>query len=570
MRGHHFFPLALVGFVILSSCSGSDSGSGGTGTGGAGNFGNVGNTGNGGSTNGGSGGVAGSNIGGVAGTTTGGVGGVAGGTGGVAGGGSGGVAGTPSGGGTGGGTGGTGGTTSPPPTITPGANNRFLLKGVVLVPAGPIQGEVLVENNMLTCVAASCSAQAGATGATVIETNGVISPGLIDAHNHGLFNIFDETDWTPQQLYTNHNQWTQEARYGDTVDAKQALNGEGSSTYDLGCEMDKYAETKALIAGTTSILSSNGTDKSCFQSLARSIDTGFNDLGSDFIRVSTLGVPTASAAQTVCDAVDAGTTTAYVIHVSEGVDTPAFNEWTALNNVAGGCLIDSHTTIVHGTALTATQFQIMATNGMGLVWSPQSNAFLYGQTTNIPAAIAAGITKIGLGPDWSLGGSVNMLDELRFADKWDNDHWGNILTPKRIWEMATIEGARVLGVPSFIGSLEVNKRADLFVFGGFLASAYDDLLKTTTSSVRLTMVDGRVLYGDTVLQAAGPTAPGCEALSVCGVDKFLCAAETGTTQKLNQTFAQYKGALDAALTSYDASGAAALPFSPIAPLTKCP
>jgi hypothetical protein len=562
MRGFHFFPLTLVGFLVLPSCSGSDSGNGGTGAGGGGNFGNVGN---GGTTNGGTGGIAGSGVGGVAGST-GGSGGVTGGAGGVAGGGSGGLAGAPT-----GGTGGSGGT-SPPSTMTPGAADRFLLKGVVLLPSGPIQGEVLVEGTSITCAAASCSSQPGATGATVIETNGVISPGLIDAHNHGLFNIFDETDWTPTKLYGNHNQWTNEVRYGETVDAKQSLNGEGASPYDHGCEMEKYAGIKALIAGTTSILASAGTEKSCFASLNRSIDTAFNDLGSDFIRVSTLGVPTTSAAQTVCNAVDAGTTTAYVIHVGEGIDTSAFNEWTALVNVAGGCLIDSHTTVVHGTAFTPTQFQIMATNDMSLVWSPQSNDFLYGETTDIPAAIAAGITKIALGPDWSLGGSVNMLDELRFADKWDNDHWSNILTPKRIFEMATIEGARALGVPSYIGSIEVGKRADLFVYGGFLASAYDDLFDVTPTTVRMVMVDGRVLYGDTALQAAGPAAPGCEPLPICGVNKFLCAAETGTTQKLNQSFAQLKAAIETAMTSYDASVAAQsiAPFSPIAPLTKCP
>ncbi len=454
--------------------------------------------------------------------------------------------------------------------MTTGASDRFLLRGVVLAPSGAMVGEVLVEGTTITCVASSCSSDSWAMGATVIETNGVISPGLIDAHNHGLFNIFDQTDWAPSRIYGNHNQWSSESRYSEVVDAKQYLNGEAGSPIDLGCEMEKYAETKALIAGTTSTLASAGTPKNCFQSLARSIDTPHNDLGSDFVQVSTLGVPSATEARTVCNAINAKTTTAYVIHVGEGTDTSALNEWTALANVAGGCLIDTHTTIVHGTAFTSTQFAIMATNNMALVWSPRSNASLYGQTTNIPAAIAAGVRTIGLGPSWSLGGSVNMLDELRFADNWDNANWGNILTRKRVFEMATIEGARALGVSSYIGSIEVGKRADLFVYGGTLANAYDDLFDVTPTTVRLVMVDGRVLYGDKALESAGPTSPGCESLPVCGVNKFLCAAETSTTQKLNQTFAQFKAAIDIAQSSYDTSGPTLGAFSPTAPLANCP
>ncbi len=42
------------------------------------------------------------------------------------------------------------------------------------------------------------------------------------------------------------------------------------------------------------------------------------------------------------------------------------------------------------------------------------------------------------------------------------------------------------------------------------------------------MVDGRVLYGDDALKAAGPATPGCEPLDVCGVQKFLCLAEDST------------------------------------------
>lgn len=549
MRHLGLLLLSAPMLLLPASCGGDGEAGGGGGSSGLGGFGNY----------GGLGGVAG-NAG--AGGTMGGAAGAGGNTGGVAGMGGGGT-------GAAGGTGATGGTggSSGGANVIPGAADRFLFKGAVVAPSGPFDGEVLVEGTTITCVAASCSAQAGASGATVIETNGVILPGLIDSHNHGLFNIFDENDWTPTKLYSNHNQWTAETRYGELVDAKQNL--ESSSGANVACEMDKYAETKALVAGTTSLLVA-ATARKCYQSVIRTIDTQYNDLGADVVRTS-ISVPTASTATTICTAFSNGSTKAYVVHVGEGIDQSALNEFTSLSTVASGCLLDSHTTIVHGTALTSTEFAKMAQADMALVWSPKSNVFLYNATTNIPAAIAAGVKKIAIGPDWALGGSINMLDELRFADQYDNQNWSNALPPKRIFEMGTIEAARAVGFGDMIGSIEVGKRADLFVIPGNSTNAYDSLLTATPSTVRLTMVDGRVLYGDKALQAAGPSAPGCESLSVCGVDKFLCVAETTTTDKLDQTYAQYQGVIVSALATYDTTvSPAGGPFTPIAQLTKCP
>lgn len=161
------------------------------------------------------------------------------------------------------------------PSVTPGASNRLLLKGHVVRPSGPIAGEVLVVGNTIRCAAVSCSE---AAGATIIDTQGIIFPGLIDAHNHAAFNMFDEADWNPGPIYRNHNQWPRnDKRYPQIMAAKKHL--ESSAGADLGCEMDKYGEIKALIAGTTSVLlAPKLTVKACFGSLARTIDTPYNDI----------------------------------------------------------------------------------------------------------------------------------------------------------------------------------------------------------------------------------------------------------------------------------------------------
>ncbi len=465
----------------------------------------------------------------------------------------------------------------PGPEIeTPGMATRILLKGIVLAPSGPLEGEVLIDNNIIACVAASCSGEPAAEGATVIQTNGIISPGLIDGHNHIIFDVFNEDDWSPPQVYTNHNQWPNDDDYTAMVDAKQYLNGEMGSPADFGCQMLKHGEMKALIAGTTSIQGSPGTGRTCFGSMARSLDVAQNDLPDDYIRTST-PFPSASTANGVCEDFVAGDTEAFVVHIGEGVDAVAREEFDDLGSVTtpANCLYDSHTTIVHGAALDQTQLMTMATNGMQLVWSPRSNVFLYGggtdltKTTDIPAALGLGI-NVALGPDWSIGGSQNMLDEMRFANQVDDGAFGNILDARQIWEMATVNAASAMGVAPLLGTLEINKRADIAVFCPSMDDPYESILASSPREVTAVFVDGRLLYGDQSLEGAAPTGATCEMLDICTRPKVACIAESGgnPADALDQTYAEIAMVLEQAMLDYDAANGSS--YAPIAPLVVCP
>jgi cytosine/adenosine deaminase-related metal-dependent hydrolase len=467
----------------------------------------------------------------------------------------------------------------PPPSVTAGTTPALLLRGTVVTPTTAFAGEVLVTGDTIACAAASCAEAPGASGAAIVETRGLIFPGLIDAHNHILFDIFDGTDWSPLRAYTNHDMWTNEDRYGAMVDAKQYLNGEGASPADLGCEMNKYGELKALVAGTTSVLgAANPANRACYGSLARTVDQSSNDLGDDAIQVATL-FPTAAAADGVCANFADGDTTAYVIHIGEGTDATARAEFARLGTITttDDCLYAPETAIVHGTALGDAELTRMASAGMSLVWSPRSNVFLYGAgtdlaaTTDIPLALAKGI-NVALAPDWSLGGSANLLDELRFADRVDDAEWGDLLNAQDLVEMVTVNAAAALGLSAAIGSIEVGKKADLMVIGGDAAAPWDALLAATPRDVRLVLVGGVPLYGDAALAAVGPAAPGCETIDACCHAKFLCVAESGGAagSKLDQTLAQIRTALETGLADYDALDLSMWDFAPLTPLVSCP
>ena len=76
--------------------------------------------------------------------------------------------------------------------------------------SGPFEGQVLtLPDGTIGCAepGKACEAEPQAAGVAHVTIDGVISPGLIDTHNHILFDIFDDSDWLPTQLYQNHDDW---------------------------------------------------------------------------------------------------------------------------------------------------------------------------------------------------------------------------------------------------------------------------------------------------------------------------------------------------------------------------
>jgi hypothetical protein len=490
------------------------------------------------------------------------------------------------------GQGGAGGTTTTTPTgaggascapgdaviAAPGKAGSVLLRGLIVTPATTFDGEVLVVGDTITCAAASCANVAGASDASVVETHGLVVPGLIDTHNHILFDIFDEDDWAPSKVYSNHNQWGAEPRYKAMLDCKQYLNGEDGSPADLGCEMDKFGELKGLVAGTTSIVGApNPGNRACFASLSRSIDQTKNGLPDDKVQTSTPFPP--SSGDAVCDNFTNGKTDAFLVHCGEGVDASAKNEFAKLGTTTtvDDCLYNPKTAIVHGAAFDATELDVMAAHDMSLVWSPKSNVFLYGggtdmtKTARVPDAIKKGI-NVALAPDWSLGGSQNLLDELRFAQRVNQEAFGGVITAKQLVQMVTANAARALGLEGVLGSIEQGKKADLFVIGGDPNAPYDAILQATPATVRLVMVGGKVLYGDPALAPLAQTDPPCETIDVCCHTKFACVAAPGgdASNKLGQSYSELTGILEQALVDYDAKKLTQWSFAPLAPLYRCP
>lgn len=157
--------------------------------------------------------------------------------------------------------------------------------------------------------------------------------------------------------------------------------------------------------------------------------------------------------------------------------------------------------LAHAVVLTGPEIAALARTGTSVAHCPVSNLKLGCGIAPVPLLLDAGVT-VGLGTDGAV--SSNTLDVLRALGTAALVHKAagdpTAVRAEQAVRMATIEGARALGLDAHLGSLEAGKRADLIVLdlgGPHLAPRHDPwstlAYSARASDVRDTVVDGRVL-----------------------------------------------------------------------------
>jgi 5-methylthioadenosine/S-adenosylhomocysteine deaminase len=158
---------------------------------------------------------------------------------------------------------------------------------------------------------------------------------------------------------------------------------------------------------------------------------------------------------------------------------------------------------VHCVWLDEHDVEIVRVQGAAVSHNPTSNMYLSSGIAPIPAMLRAGI-PVGLASDGPASNNThNMIQSLKFAALLHKvvSQDPTVMTGETALEMATIGGARALGVESEIGSLEVGKRADLFVAdlasSPFAAPVHHPVSALVYSAagteVETVVVDGRVV-----------------------------------------------------------------------------
>jgi 5-methylthioadenosine/S-adenosylhomocysteine deaminase len=119
----------------------------------------------------------------------------------------------------------------------------------------------------------------------------------------------------------------------------------------------------------------------------------------------------------------------------------------------------------HCVHLSDRDMDIISKRGVGVSHNPESNMKLASGVAPIPDLLESGV-PVGLGTDGAASNNdLNMFEEMGTAARLHKVFRKDptVLDARTVVEMATINGARSLGLHDRIGSLEVGKKADIII-----------------------------------------------------------------------------------------------------------
>jgi len=119
----------------------------------------------------------------------------------------------------------------------------------------------------------------------------------------------------------------------------------------------------------------------------------------------------------------------------------------------------------HAVCLSSQDIRRFAQSGCKVSHNPASNMKLASGVAPVPEMLAAGVC-VGLGTDGcASNNTLDMIREMSLASKLHKVHRldPTVMDAKTMVHMATLGGAKTIGLEDLIGSLEVGKQADIIV-----------------------------------------------------------------------------------------------------------
>ncbi len=181
----------------------------------------------------------------------------------------------------------------------------------------------------------------------------------------------------------------------------------------------------------------------------------------------------------------------------------------ALPYLADIGLLNERFLAVHCVHLDADDIEVLRGSGAKVSHNPASNMILGSGVAPVDVLLEAGVT-VSLGTDGAASNdSQDMLETMKLTallQKVTRRDPG-VVGAEQVVHMATLGGARALGKEGLIGSLEVGKAADLFVYDPLRAKSsplHDPVAALVYSSgesnICTTVVAGRVVLEDGVVK----------------------------------------------------------------------
>jgi cytosine/adenosine deaminase-related metal-dependent hydrolase len=406
--------------------------------------------------------------------------------------------------------------------VTKAGTAGVVIRGKVVTPEKIYEGgEVVVDSKgIIQCAACDCSADANYAAATTITcADGVVTPALINTHDHVTFAQLSPKPHTAR--YDHRHEWRKGA--GASKPKISTSAGTGNNSVPL-------AELRFVLSGTASTVGSGGA-----KGMLRNLDQASNSEGLTGQAVEYETFPLGdSDGKMLTDCTykpsvtteQAASEEAFAPHVAEGIGDAARNEFVCASGQPGSQVdyMKPQTAMIHAIGLLPADAALAGSKGVGVIWSPRSNIDLYGFTASVSTFARLGV-QISLGTDWSASGSMNMLRELSCADDYNRNNLGGFFADYQLYRMVTEDAAANTAKATQIGSIKKGLFGDITVWNGAGKDTWRAIIGAGVSDVAVVLRAGKVLTGETEIVDALSGGQGCEALTDCLAEHKICSQQ---------------------------------------------
>jgi 5-methylthioadenosine/S-adenosylhomocysteine deaminase len=389
-------------------------------------------------------------------------------------------------------------------------------------------GAVAIDGNSIVAVGPAADIAARFRGAQQINAAGqVVIPGLINTHTHapmvlyrGLADDLPLQEWLEKYIFPAEAKTVSRemVKAGTRLAALEMIQSGTTAYADMYYFEEEIGRaTKAAglrgVLGQTIIQFPVADAKTPADALART-EAFIKEFQHDDLIVPAVAphapytndAKTLQAARALADKYGVP----LITHVAE-TSVEVKNSQSAHNGMSPVAYLDSlgffgsRTLANHVVWATPQDIQILRNRQVGVSHNPESNMKLASGIAPVPAMLAAGV-NVGLGTDGAASNNdLDMFEAMRMAAFLHKVNTGDpaAIPAATALEMATINGARALGLDKLIGSLETGKRADLILVS--MAGARQTPLYNAIShlvyvsrgdDVQTVIVNGRVLMRD--------------------------------------------------------------------------
>ncbi len=314
---------------------------------------------------------------------------------------------------------------------------------------------------------------------------GLVMPGLVNLHTHaamscmrGMADDLPLMTWLQEHIFPAERKLTQEIVYHSSLLSGIEMIRSGTTTF---CDMYLFAGEVARAAEILGLRSAIGEVIFDFPSPNYGeVESGLACIEEMFAMYSSHPLTTVTVdphsaytcspkllveLKEIADKHNAP----YVIHLSETKDEvhdirARFNR-LPVDHLDHLGVLDHRVILDHGVVLSEPEIEVLSERRASICHCPESNMKLSSGVAPVPGLLAAGV-NVGLGTDGSASNNdVDLFAEMDSAAKLHKVYHSDptVVTAEQTLDLATLGGARALGIQTEVGSLEIGKKADLIV-----------------------------------------------------------------------------------------------------------